>query len=74
MTTVSIPDDLAVQVASVTGADLSTFVEAAVRQAVVSKRARRMEHPSPITPVGGAGVLPDIDLSRWAQAQPRAAR
>ncbi|MCL2091833.1 MAG: hypothetical protein FWH11_11675 [Micrococcales bacterium] len=65
MTDVTLPDDLTDQVASVTSQELSAFVEAAVRQVLVSRRTRNLERAR-IAPVGGAGVLPDVDLTRWA--------
>ncbi|MDR3069371.1 MAG: hypothetical protein LBU50_07700 [Cellulomonas sp.] len=68
MTDVTLPDDLADQVASVTAQELSTFVEAAVRQVLVSKRTRNLERAAHVAPVGGAGVLPDVDLTRWADS------
>ena len=66
MTEVTLPDELAEQVASVTPQEFSAFVEAAVRQVLVSKRTRRLEQAARLTPVGGAGVLPDVDLTPWA--------
>lgn len=66
MTDVTLPDDLADQVSSVTSQELSAFVEAAVRQVLVSRRTRNQERTTRVAPVGGAGVLPDVDLTRWA--------
>ncbi|MCL2423330.1 MAG: hypothetical protein FWD11_05465 [Micrococcales bacterium] len=69
MTTVTLPDELADQVAAVTSQELSTFVEAAVRQVLVSRRTRGVHRPVRVTPVGAGRVLPDIDLDRWADAE-----
>ncbi len=68
MTNVTLPDELADQVSSVTTQELSAFVEAAVRQVLVSRRTRGLERAARVAPFGGAGVLPDIDLTRLAEA------
>ena len=73
MTDVTLPDDLADQVASVTAQELSAFVEAAVRQVLVSRRTRHLERsprPARMAPYGGAGILPDVDVDPtcWADA------
>lgn len=74
MTVVTLPDDLVDQVASVTSQELSAFVEAAVRQVLVSRRTRDLERTEArlaaarLAPFGGAGVLPDVDLTPWVDA------
>ena len=67
MTDVTLPDELVDQVAALTSQEPSAFVEAAVRQVLVSRRTRHMERGvARLVPFGGAGILPDVDLTRWA--------
>ncbi|MCL2454128.1 MAG: hypothetical protein FWD18_02315 [Micrococcales bacterium] len=66
MTSVNLPDGLARQVEAATSQDLATFVEAAVRQMLTQRRVRDMEQGTRVEPVGAHGVLPEVDLSRWA--------
>lgn|GEM_PF-1864946 len=69
MTTVTLPDELADQVAAVTSQELSTFVEAAVRQVLVSRRTRRSQRPVHVAPVGSARPVPEVSLERWADSE-----
>jgi hypothetical protein len=72
MTTVTLPDSLVHEVEEVTSLNLPDFVESTVRQELARRRVREHEQQpaqarTAITPVGGAGVLPDIDLTRWTE-------